>query len=293
MARYNRYSGFPPYVSVAKKKSQSTALIAKLKKKGEAINPVIINGKNIADTFWGKAWCNNLESYSDYDNRLPRGRSYVRHGSVIDLKIQTGEIHARVQGSSLYKIHIKISAVTTEKWSSLLKDCAGKIDSLIELLQGKFSKSVMEMITHPQQGLFPHPKEITLNCSCPDDARLCKHIAAVLYGIGARLDEEPECLFQLRHVNHLDLIASVNTTDTFIQPKAKQGKKSLENTDLSALFGIELDNPAPVKTIKKKPALRTAKKVPAATVKKSRVVAKKTVPKDKARPALKKKTVKK
>ena len=174
--------------------------------------PIVLEGRSIANTFWGKAWCKNLESYSDYSNRLPRGRTYVRNGSVIDLKMAAGEITALVSGSSIYKVKIAIAKVVANKWNKIVDECAGKIDSLIELLQGKFSKAVMEIITDPKKGLFPDPKEIKLSCSCPDWADMCKHVAAVLYGVGARLDNRPEELFMLRQADHIELIAKAGTT---------------------------------------------------------------------------------
>ena len=167
----------------------------------------MIEGRTIARTFWGKAWCDNLERYSDYANRLPRGRTYVRNGSVVDLQIAPGEVNATVSGSELYKVAVKVSAVPKARWNSICTDCAGAIDSLVELLQGRFSKGVMERICQQKTGLFPAPDEIEFSCSCPDWASMCKHVAAVLYGIGARLDEQPELLFKLRKVDEKDLIA--------------------------------------------------------------------------------------
>ena len=141
------YDRWPEYVPVAQRRKNGEKEVVKLKKKGKNVDPVFVEGRNIANTFWGKAWCNHIESYSDCDNRLPRGRTYVRNGSVIDLQIAKGEISALVNGSSLYKINIVIKPLQNKKWNSLIKECAGKIDSLIELLQGKFSKGVMEIIT--------------------------------------------------------------------------------------------------------------------------------------------------
>ena len=242
------YGGFPPYVSVEKRKKEAIREITKLKNKGKLIQPILIEGKAIAKTFWGKSWCQHLESYSDYANRLPRGRSYVRHGAVIDLQVKPGEIKALVKGSSVYKINIRITPVLRSQWSHLIKECSGKIDSLIELLLGKFSKNVMEIITHPKKGLFPHPNEIKLNCSCPDWAELCKHVAAVLYGVGARFDERPEDLFLLRQANHLELIAKAPQTRL---AKAGSQEAAFKETDLSALFGINIEQ-SPRKTINQK-----------------------------------------
>ncbi|MBI3183154.1 MAG: SWIM zinc finger family protein [Myxococcales bacterium] len=220
----------------------------KLKKKGHPVSPVVIDGKKIAQTFWGKAWCDNLERYSDYSNRLPRGRTYVRNGSVVDLQIAAGEVAAIVSGSSLYRVAVKVSAVPKARWTSICRDSAGAIDSLVELLQGRFSKGVMERICQEKTGLFPAPAEIELSCSCPDWASMCKHVAAVLYGIGARLDERPELLFKLRKVDEKDLIAKAGRG----LPLAKKGPaadKVLGGESLSALFGLEMEADARVEKV--------------------------------------------
>ena len=198
MGRYDEYyGGFAPYVSVAERRRKAAKKVAALQKKGKTISPVHIEGRTIARTFWGKAWCDNLEAYSDFSNRLPRGRAYVRNGSVIDLQITRGEIVAMVSGSSIYTVKITIRALEQPRWKAVIGHCSGQIDSLVELLQGKFSRGVMEIITCKERGLFPAPKQIAMDCSCPDGAVMCKHVAAVLYGVGARLDESPELFFQL------------------------------------------------------------------------------------------------
>lgn len=242
------YGEWAPYVSVAERKAIAAKHVAALIKKGHSVNPIKIIGRKIAHSFWGKAWCENLENYSDYANRLPRGRTYVRNGSVIDLQITKGEIKAQVMGSSLYQVSIKITEMDKTKWTGLVRKCAGKIDSLIELLQGKFSKGIMEIITEKEQGLFPKPKEIAMRCSCPDSADMCKHIAAVLYGIGASLDDKPEWLFVLRHVDHVELIATASAS-TLIQTQASDNL--LEDGELSALFGIEMETDKTVASLPK------------------------------------------
>ena len=215
-----------------------------MRKKGQNLNPVRIEGRQLANTFWGKSWCKHLESFSDYANRLPRGRSYVRHGSVIHLEVGKRKINALVQGSSLYKVDIDINAVDNEKWQVILKKCSGEIASVVELLQGKLSSAVMETITDKQNGLFPLPKEITFKCSCYDWAGMCKHIAAVLYGIGSILDNKPELIFTLRNVDHMELLKKA-TINTGIKESAKS--KVFETSDLSTLFGIDIDD-APIKS---------------------------------------------
>ena len=233
------YYEWRPYVPVARRRRQAGREMAKLRKKGLPVSPVVIEGRAIARTFWGKAWCDNLESYSDYTNRLPRGRTYVRNGSVVDLQIASGAINALVSGSAMYKVAMKVTPVPKARWRSICEDCAGAIDSLIELLQGRFSKGVMERICRHRTGLFPSPAEITLSCSCPDWASMCKHVAAVLYGIGARLDEQPDLLFKLREVNEKELIARAGKG----LPLARKGPaaaKVLGGGDLAEIFGLEM-----------------------------------------------------
>ena len=242
MARgYDR--GWAPYVPVAERRKMAEREIQKLRKKGLPVAPVTIEGRTIARTFWGKAWCDNLESYRDYENRLSRGRTYVRNGSVVDLQISALRIKAMVSGSSIYKVTVTIEALPPTQWRSICKDCAGGIDSLVELLQGRFSKGVMERICRQDRGLFPKPSEIRFSCSCPDGAYMCKHVAAVLYGVGARLDERSELLFRLRAVDENDLLAHLDEALP-LSNRPLDGGKVLETDDISALFGLDMEQPA-------------------------------------------------
>jgi len=224
------------------------------------VSPVTIDGRIIAKTFWGKSWCGNLERYSDYANRLPRGRTYVRNGSVVDLQIAEGEIRARVSGSEIYQVGVKVSAVPKPRWTAICADCAGTIDSLVELLQGRFSKGVMERICQEKTGLFPSPAEMTFSCSCPDWASMCKHVAAVLYGIGARFDERPELLFKLRKVDGKELIANAGK-GVPLSRKGPAAGKLLADDGLSELFDLDLGAGEDKKAKAKKPK---AKKTPKA-----------------------------
>jgi uncharacterized Zn finger protein len=234
MARYYYDDEFPQYVSVEERRRKAQREAAKRRDTA----PVIINGTQIAKTFWGKSWCQNLERYSDYANRLPRGRTYVRSGCVFDLQIQSGTVNALVSGSRVYIVEVKVSPISKQRWKAVCHDCAGAIDSLVELLEGRFSKVTMERLCQQKTGLFPMPAEMKFDCSCPDSARMCKHIAAVLYGIGARLDAKPELLFLLRNVNQEDLITHAG--QRMIKPKTA---KLLETENLSELFGIDLVEP--------------------------------------------------
>ncbi len=233
------YWGYSPYVSVAARRRKAEREVAKRRKGGQVITPVTVEGRTIAKTFWGKAWCENLESYSDYENRLPRGRTYVRNGSVVDLQISSGSILALVSGSELYEVSLTIVPLPKPRWKSVCEDCAGAIDSLVELLQGRFSKGTMERLCRQKAGLFPSPGEIRLRCSCPDSAGMCKHIAAVLYGVGARLDHKPELLFVLRGVDQKDLIAQAGRGVPLAAASATSSRVMAQD-DLSDIFGLDM-----------------------------------------------------
>ncbi|MEO7208862.1 MAG: hypothetical protein ABI356_10285 [Steroidobacteraceae bacterium] len=229
-----------PYVSAVERRRKAERHAASLKKRGHALSPVIASRGAIAKTFWGKSWCANLEGYSDYSNRLPRGRTYCRNGSVIDLKIAAGAVTAVVCGSTLYQIKMKISGVPKAHWYAIGKDCSGSVDSLVELLQGRLSQAVMERLCRKGMGLFPSPREIRFECSCPDWAAMCKHIAAVFYGIGARLDVEPELLFLLRNVDAKDLVARAAAGMPLPSGKSPKSAKLLDASILADVFGIEM-----------------------------------------------------
>jgi len=233
------FYGWRPYVSVAERRAKAKKKIDKLAKQGKKIEPVTNVSAKIANTFWGRAWCEHLEKFSDYENRLPRGRTYVRNGSVCHLSIKEGNIEALVSGSELYNIQISIKPLNAKTWEFVRTQCTGKIGSILELLQGKFSKQVMEIVTDRDKGLFPAPDEIEMSCSCPDWAGMCKHLAAVMYGIGARLDLRPELLFQLRGVDTKDLITADFNPVNIIEGTGKYHRLTADN--LSALFGVEVD----------------------------------------------------
>jgi uncharacterized Zn finger protein len=268
------YYGWSPYVSVAERRRKAAREVEKRGKQGHPISPVTLDGRTIAKTFWGKSWCENLERYSDYANRLPRGRTYVRNGSVVDLQIKAGSIKALVSGSELYDVTLRVAPVGGPRWKAICDDCAGAIDSLVELLQGRFSKGVMERICRQSQGLFPSPAELKLSCSCPDGARMCKHVAAVLYGVGARFDHQPELLFLLREVDEKELIVKAGKG----LPLAKQAPAAgrlLGGEDLSDIFGLDMAQSA-------SPDAGPAKKPAVAKTTKKKAAKKKTTPVDKA-----------
>jgi uncharacterized Zn finger protein len=240
------FYGWKPYVSAAERRKKAERAAVRARKAGANLSPVAASGGAIAKTFWGKAWCHNLECYSDFANRLPRGRTYVRNGSVIDLTITNGEVRAKVMGSDLYNVNVTVVAVPRKQWHSISADCAGSIDSLVELLQGRLSNAVMERICRPNTGLFPTPQEIQFSCSCPDWASMCKHVAAVLYGVGARLDSRPELIFALRRVDPKDLVARAGAGLRRSRQSPTTGKV-LDDAHLADVFGIDMADVSPAR----------------------------------------------
>jgi len=229
------------YVPRSERRRQSARARAALRRSGREAAPVEIAGRKITTTFWGDAWCRNLESYSDFANRLPRGRTYVRNGSVIDLRIEAGSVDALVSGSEIYQIRIRVARLAKARWNALQSRCAGRIDSVVELLRGSLSRSVMEIVTEKGTGLFPSPREISTDCSCPDWAVLCKHLAATLYGVGSRLDREPELLFALRGVDPVELVAAAAAGTPGTRRSGKR-RTLASDGDLASVFGIDLED---------------------------------------------------
>lgn len=245
MTRYYDDYGYPRYVSVAEKRAKARRKLEQLKKKHPGIRPVVIEGNTLVHTWWGKAWNANLGKYADYANRVGRGRGYVRHGAVLDLQINPGQVKALVQGSqgSPYAIAIEIKPISESIWKQIKAACEGRLASLQELLEGRFPKGMVELFTAKDSGLFPSPKEIDFHCTCPDWAHMCKHVAAVLYGIGTRLDEDPSLFFVLRKAKMDDLITqAVRDKSARLLKQAKQKtSRVIEDADLGEVFGIEME----------------------------------------------------
>lgn len=241
------YYRYPKYVTVAEKQAKAEKKLAALKKKNPGIQPVTIEGRTLAKTWWGKAWNKNLERYADYANRIGRGRSYVRNRSVLDLQIQPGKVSGLVMGGapSPYQVTITIKPIPQKQWQHIKDQCKGKMESIKQLMAGKFPKALEDLFTQKDKGLFPSPKEIELNCSCPDRAVMCKHVAAVLYGIGARLDHDPGLFFVLRKAKVNDLVTETvkETKKDLLSRSEKKSSKIIEEEgqNLSEMFGIDLD----------------------------------------------------
>ncbi|MEM6787417.1 MAG: SWIM zinc finger family protein [Myxococcota bacterium] len=254
-----RWRGFPTTVPAARARADIARYLASERKAGRDRAPVIIEGRTIASSFWGRAWCDNLEAYSDFASRLPRGRTYVRRGAVVHLEIGAGRVHAVVSGNDRYDVSATIDPLDETAWARIVAACAGRIDSRLSLLRGELSDDVMTIVTRPGEGLFPRPEEMRFTCTCPDWAIMCKHVAAALYGVGARLDQAPASLFELRDVDPAPLfrqaLAQTVTRDDDAAPGAH---RRLEHPDLSALFGIPIEERA--SAARKRRAKRAAHK---------------------------------
>lgn len=256
------------YVPQAARRSAATEQSRVAARRGEVWTPVLpeTRGRKISRSVWGEAWCSNLERYHDYANRLPRGRTYLRNGSVVHLAIEPGRIEAYVNGSSLYRVRIEIDQLASARWKTIASGCSGDVGSLVELLEGRISAKVMAVMTAKGTGLFPEPREIKLDCSCPDWATMCKHVAAVMYGIGVRLDTAPELLFALRGVDPSELATRVPS----VVLRGQDDDGVLATDDLAAVFGIEIaDAPVP----DPKPARASGGRRPAAKATKAPAVA--------------------
>src|SRR5262245_9659795 len=250
-----RWAYYPPYLSVADRRASGLEELAKLLKKvGRTAEPVTIGHRRrqLTTTFWGQAWFDNLERYADLANRLPRGRAYLRNGSVLDLTISPGQVVAYVAGRELYRVMVAIAPMAKTRWRRLVARCTGRIGSLVSLLRGELSDDVLAVLTDAREGLFPEPREMKLACSCPDSATVCKHVAAVLYGVGIRLETRPELFFVLRQVDQAALLASA-TTSAVSRAQPPSGKR-IAPERLAAVFGIELEDAPAARRRRRRPA---------------------------------------
>jgi uncharacterized Zn finger protein len=239
---HNHDDRFPLYRSADDQQHCANKQLKRLNDEGIETQPIAaFKTRGIAKSFWGHAWCRHLESFSDYESRLPRGRSYLRNGSVIHLAIEAETVKALVSGSRLYELTIHVDPLDPERWSAFKNRAKGQISSVIELLQGSLPEDILKAVTHIDTGLFPSPREIRFNCNCPDWADMCKHVAAVMYGIGKRLDDQPELLFKLRGVDHQELIHLESAIDEMTHGRPSRRRRTLDNNDMTNLFDIDLE----------------------------------------------------
>lgn len=254
---------FGPYISVAEKKAKAEKLIKKLKQERPDLQPVCVSGRTISRSFWGQAWGKHLETYADHENRIGRGRSYVRNSAVCHLEAEAGRLRAIVAGSygDPYEVTVTVRPLSDSKWKALKAASAGRIASMLDLLSGRFPKDIMARAADPEEGLFPKLGELKFACTCPDWAQMCKHVAAALYAFGQRLDSRPELLFLLRGVDPAELL---NLATLARSATAGTDGESLADDVLSGIFGIELDlgGMEPRKAVKKPPRARKQAETP-------------------------------
>lgn len=241
MSRYWNQTITYSQITVEELKKKAEESTQKAAKKGKVFHPVIVTEKKLTGSWWGQAWCHNIESYADYESRLDRGKRYVKSGAVIDLQIEKGRIQARVQGNrrAPYKVDIRISRLDEEHCQSIIKQCGRKIENLEELINGNFPDDLKDLFLG-ENGLFPTPKEITYQCSCPDWALMCKHVAAVLYGVGVRFDENPFLFFELRgiDVNRFIDVTLQDRVETMLEHVDVVSERVLSDDSMETLFGI-------------------------------------------------------
>ncbi|MDR1885912.1 MAG: SWIM zinc finger family protein [Synergistaceae bacterium] len=234
--------GYEDYKPVAQRKAEAEYQLKLLRKKNPNISPVVVEGRKIAVTWWGASWNENLESYADFANRLGRGRSYVKNGMVLDLQISPCTIKALVKGSrrTPYNVSIGIDKLSAPRWKSVVEQSSRRISDIAELAGGKFPEELSNVFLQQGKGLFPTPNEIHFNCSCPDWADMCKHVAAALYGVGARLDSDPLLFFVLRDIDFSLLLKK--SVDEKMQGMLKNSDKKswrvIDDKDIPGLFGL-------------------------------------------------------
>ncbi|MBN2259944.1 MAG: hypothetical protein JW702_05345 [Clostridiales bacterium] len=234
--------GYKKQETVMERKAKAKKSLEKLKKTHSDVEPVIIEGSKIAENWWGKSWNLNLESYADYSNRISRGKSYVRSNAVLDLKIAKGKVCAKVQGSRVkpYEVAITIDPLNSDKWQKVTELCNHRIDSLEQLVEGKFPKELEVLFLEKKYGLFPEPKEIHFYCSCHDWASMCKHVSATLYGIGARLDADPMLFFELRGLDGQELVKKSMEIklENMMKNAGKKSIREIEVNEALEIFGL-------------------------------------------------------
>ena len=240
MSYYDYYGGYT-YTSVSELKAKAASYVQKEAKAGNILHPIVLEGRTIAKNWWGKTWIDNLERYADYASRLERGRKYVRANCVVDLQIEGGLVNALVMGSGKkpYEIRVNIDQIDEEKYAEVTKKCANKIENLDSLVNGKFPEELKELFSR-KGGIFPTMSEIHFGCSCPDWADMCKHVAAVLYAIGAKFDSDPMFFFTLRGIDTEKLVGGAieNKIELMLKNAGNQSERILDDGDMAALFGV-------------------------------------------------------
>lgn len=188
----------------------------------------------IGETWWAKRFLSILDSFG-WSKRLTRGRSYARSGQVIEYNIDYGVITSKVQGSRAkpYSINIKVKTLSMKQWSSIIKTMASQARFLAKLLSGEMPHDIEDLFKSTGVPLFPSSeKDFHAECSCPDWANPCKHIAAVYYVVGEAFDRNPFLIFHLRGVKKDELLEmlrkEISITTAKIRIEEKEEEKAKE-----------------------------------------------------------------
>ncbi len=240
--RNNDYDSFfndepDRYVRVQKRRTYARDIAAQLERQGEILTPAVAHGKNIANQFWGRAWCHAIDEWQDCAYRLPGGRSLLKNGGVIDLKISRNSVIARVAADQVYDVQLHYRDADPYSVAELRSQCAGKLTGLLDFIQGKLSEEVMQYICNPVYGLFPEYGDFKISCTCLDDAVLCRHAAAALYAVATRLDDEPELFFTLRGIDAKDFFEA----EDILTQTGSNSAEGLSADELSKTFGIDIE----------------------------------------------------
>ncbi len=197
---------------------------------GESLNPVVSRSRKLATRFWGSAWMRHLAVCESGGLCLAPGRTLLRHGCVLDIRVAPGLVSAKVSAEELYEIELRLAPPDEERVEALATLCAGKIDSLLSLLEGRVDEALLQQLCDPDNGLLPDARDWHISCSCPDWSDPCPHAAAAMYALGVLLDSQPELLFTLRSIDSASLLRKPeHTSDAF------------DAATLSATFGIDLE----------------------------------------------------
>ncbi len=230
------------YETKAEKRRRIGEKLERLRKTDPNIAPLTIEGNTLAKSWWGKAWGKNLESYADYKSRLSRGKNYVKQGAILDLKIEEGKVNSKISGSGskIYDCEIHIERLSDERLKKILEHCQNKISTLDALLTGDFSEELLELFQDKSYGLFPSPDEISFRCDCPDVANICKHVAATLYAIGTKFDDDPMFFFELRQIESENLIQKSveKKLENMLEHVGKKTSRTMDASKISDVFGL-------------------------------------------------------
>ena len=164
---------------------------------------------DIGETWWSRRWISVLESFH-MGARLGRGRSYARRGQVVSIEVGPGVVTAKVQGTRgrPYSVTIRLTPLSDEQWESATGAMASRAIFAAKLLSGEMPRNIEEAFDEAGMALLPTKvKDLRTDCSCPDWANPCKHIAAVYYLLAERFDEDPFLIFKLRGRTRDDMIA--------------------------------------------------------------------------------------